>query len=146
MGSMGEDEKMELLEEADEVDINELQQASEDAPVVRLVNMILNEAIKRKASDIHLEPYEKVFRVRLRVDGVLNDFMKPPMKMKNAIISRVKIMAKLDIAERRLPQDGRIKMKLGGTRRWISEFPFCPLCSEKRWSCACSTNQTFSST
>ena len=113
MGSISEEEKMELLEEADDVDINELQQASEDAPVVRLVNMILNEAIKRRASDIHLEPYEKVFRVRLRLDGVLNDFMKPPMKMKNAIISRVKIMAKLNIAERRLPQDGRIKMKLG---------------------------------
>jgi type IV pilus assembly protein PilB len=112
-GPMSEEEKMELLEDSEEVDINELQQASEDAPVVRLVNMILNEAIKRKASDIHFEPYEKVFRVRLRLDGVLNDFMKPPMKMKNAILSRVKIMAKLNIAERRLPQDGRIKMKLG---------------------------------
>jgi type IV pilus assembly protein PilB len=116
MGQMGDEEKMELLEDAEEVDINELQLASEDAPVVRLVNMILNEAIKRKASDIHLEPYEKTFRVRLRLDGVLNDFMKPPMKMKNAIISRVKIMAKLNIAERRLPQDGRIKMKLGRDR------------------------------
>ncbi|MBI5969437.1 MAG: type IV-A pilus assembly ATPase PilB [Deltaproteobacteria bacterium] len=115
-GPMGEEERMELLEEAEEVDVNELQQASEDAPVVRLVNMILNEAIKRKASDIHLEPYEKVFRVRLRMDGVLYDFMKPPMKMKNAIISRAKIMAKLNIAERRLPQDGRIKMKLGRDR------------------------------
>ena len=113
MGQISDEEKMELLEEADDVDVNELQQASEDAPVVRLVNMILNEAIKRRASDIHLEPYEKIFRVRLRLDGVLNDFMKPPMKMKNAIISRVKIMAKLNIAERRLPQDGRIKMKLG---------------------------------
>jgi type IV pilus assembly protein PilB len=116
MGSMGDEEKMELLDDSEEVDINELQQASEDAPVVRLVNMILNEAIKRKASDIHLEPYEKTFRVRLRLDGVLNDFMKPPMKMKNAILSRVKIMAKLNIAERRLPQDGRIKMKLGRDR------------------------------
>jgi type IV pilus assembly protein PilB len=114
--SMGDVEKMELLDDAEEVDINELQQASEDAPVVKLVNMILNEAIKRKASDIHLEPYEKIFRVRLRLDGVLNDFMKPPMKMKNAIISRVKIMSKLNIAERRLPQDGRIKMKLGRDR------------------------------
>jgi type IV pilus assembly protein PilB len=114
--SMGDEEKMELLDDAEEVDINELQQASEDAPVVKLVNMILNEAIKRKASDIHLEPYEKIFRVRLRLDGVLNDFMKPPMKMKNAIISRVKIMSKLNIAERRLPQDGRIKMKLGRDR------------------------------
>ena len=113
MDSISEELKMELLEDSEEVDINELQQASEDAPVVRLVNMILNEAIKRKASDIHVEPYEKVFRVRLRIDGVLNDFMKPPMKMKNAIISRMKIMAKLNIAERRLPQDGRIKMKMG---------------------------------
>ena len=113
MDSISEELKMELLEDSEEVDINELQQASEDAPVVRLVNMILNEAIKRKASDIHAEPYEKVFRVRLRIDGVLNDFMKPPMKMKNAIISRMKIMAKLNIAERRLPQDGRIKIKFG---------------------------------
>ena len=113
MDSMDGAEKMELLEEIDEVDIRELQQASEDAPVIKLVNLILNEAIKRKASDIHLEPYEKVFRVRLRTDGVLQEFMKPPMKLKNAIISRAKIMAKLDIAERRLPQDGRIKMKYG---------------------------------
>ena len=113
MDSMDGAEKMELLEESDEVDIRELQQASEDAPVIKLVNLILNEAIKRKASDIHLEPYEKVFRVRFRTDGVLQEFMKPPMKLKNAIISRAKIMAKLDIAERRLPQDGRIKMKYG---------------------------------
>ncbi len=113
MDSMDGAEKMELLEESDEVDIRELQQASEDAPVIKLVNLILNEAIKRKASDIHLEPYEKVFRVRFRTDGVLQEFMKPPMKLKNAIISRTKIMAKLDIAERRLPQDGRIKMKYG---------------------------------
>ncbi|MDH4265113.1 MAG: type IV-A pilus assembly ATPase PilB [Deltaproteobacteria bacterium] len=113
MGSMDDAEKMELLEESDEVDIRELQQASEDAPVIKLVNLILNEAIKRKASDIHLEPYEKIFRVRFRTDGVLQEFMKPPMKLKNAIISRAKIMAKLDIAERRLPQDGRIKMKFG---------------------------------
>ena len=113
MGSMDDSEKMELLEESEEVDIRELQQASEDAPVIKLVNLILNEAIKRKASDIHLEPYERIFRVRFRTDGVLQEFMKPPMKLKNAIISRAKIMAKLDIAERRLPQDGRIKMKFG---------------------------------
>ena len=108
-----EEEKMEVLEETEEVDIKELQQASEDAPVVKLVNLILTDAINRKASDIHLEPYEKLFRVRYRIDGVLYDVMKPPMKLKNAIISRVKIMSKLDIAERRLPQDGRIKMKFG---------------------------------
>ncbi len=113
IGQVGEEMNVELLEDNEEVDINELQQASEDAPVIKLVNLILNEAIKRKASDIHLEPYEKTFRVRFRLDGVLNEFMKPPMKLKNAIISRVKIMSKLDIAERRLPQDGRIKLKLG---------------------------------
>ncbi len=113
MGSMDSGENMELLEDTEEVDVRELQQASEDAPVVKLVNLILNEAIKRGASDIHMEPYERIFRVRFRIDGVLHEFMKPPMKLKNAIISRVKIMAKLDIAERRLPQDGRIKIKFG---------------------------------
>jgi type IV pilus assembly protein PilB len=113
MDTIEDGERMELLEDVEEVDVSELQQASEDAPVVKLVNLILNEAIKRQASDIHIEPYEKVFRVRLRIDGVLYEFMKPPMKLKNAITSRVKIMAKLDIAERRLPQDGRIKVKLG---------------------------------
>jgi len=113
MGSMDAGENMELLEDIEEVDVRELQQASEDAPVVKLVNLILNEAIKRGASDIHMEPYERIFRVRFRLDGVLHEFMKPPMKLKNAIISRVKIMAKLDIAERRLPQDGRIKIKFG---------------------------------
>jgi type IV pilus assembly protein PilB len=77
------------------------------------VNLILTDAIKKEASDIHIEPYEKSFRVRYRIDGVLYEAMKPPMKLKNAIISRIKIMSELDIAERRLPQDGRIKLKLG---------------------------------
>jgi len=113
MGDIKEGEKIDLLEESEEIDVSELKQAVEDAPVVKLVNLILNEAINRAASDIHIEPYEKVFRVRLRVDGVLYEFMKPPMKLKNAITSRVKIMSKLDIAERRLPQDGRIKVKYG---------------------------------
>ncbi len=113
MGTIEEGEGVELLDDSEDVDVSELQQASEDAPVVKLVNLILNEAIKRQASDIHIEPYEKVFRVRLRIDGVLYEFMTPPMKLKNAMTSRVKIMSKLDIAERRLPQDGRIKVKLG---------------------------------
>jgi type IV pilus assembly protein PilB len=113
MENIEEGEKMELLEDSEEINVNELQQAVEDAPVVKLVNLILNEAIKRSASDIHIEPYERVFRVRLRVDGVLYEFMKPPLKLKNAITSRIKIMSKLDIAERRLPQDGRIKVKYG---------------------------------
>jgi type IV pilus assembly protein PilB len=102
----------------DEEDINllELEKASEDAPVVRLVNMILLNAIKKGASDIHIEPYEKKLRVRYRIDGVLAEEMTPPLKLKNAISSRVKIMSSLDIAERRLPQDGRIKLKLGKGR------------------------------
>ena len=104
---------MEVVEVGEEIDINELERATEDAPVVKLVNAILADAIKKGASDIHLEPFEKVFRVRFRIDGVLYEIMKPPMKLKNAITSRLKIMADLDIAERRLPQDGRIKLKLG---------------------------------
>src|SRR5690554_1963986 len=95
------------------LDINDLANASEDAPVIRLVNLILVDAIKRGASDIHVEPYEKDFRVRFRVDGVLEEVMRPPIKLKNAITSRLKIMSNLDIAERRLPQDGRIKLKMG---------------------------------
>ncbi len=105
---------MEIVAEQEEVDVTSLERATEDAPVVKLVNMILSDAIKRKASDIHIEPYEKSFRVRYRIDGVLYEAMKPPLKLKNAITSRLKIMAELDIAERRLPQDGRIKIKLGG--------------------------------
>ena len=104
---------MEVLHEEENIDVNDLKKAVEDAPVVKLVNLILNDAIKKGASDIHVEPYEKSFRVRLRVDGVLNEVMKPPLKLKNAIVSRLKIMSNLDIAERRLPQDGRIKLKLG---------------------------------
>ena len=94
-------------------DVSELAEESEQGPIVRLCNMILVDAIKRDASDIHIEPYEKDFRVRYRIDGVLYEVMKPPIQLKNAVVSRVKIMSKLDIAERRLPQDGRIKLKLG---------------------------------
>ncbi len=109
-----EDIDLEVVDEADDVDVSALEKASEDAPVVKLVNLILTDAIKRSASDIHIEPYEKSFRVRYRIDGVLYEVMKPPMKLKNAITSRLKIMAEMDIAERRLPQDGRIKIKLPG--------------------------------
>jgi type IV pilus assembly protein PilB len=94
------------------IDISDMEMAAEDAPVVRLINLVLVDAIKRGASDIHIEPYEKEMRIRYRVDGVLNEVMKPPLKLKNAIASRIKIMSRLDIAERRLPQDGRIKLKL----------------------------------
>ncbi|GIW46048.1 MAG: type IV-A pilus assembly ATPase PilB [Candidatus Binatia bacterium] len=106
-------EDVEVVEQGDEIDLKELERATEEAPVVRLVNAILTNAIKRRASDIHLEPFERMFRVRFRVDGVLEEIMRPPLKLKNAITSRIKVMAQLDIAERRLPQDGRIKLKLG---------------------------------
>ena len=103
------------FEQDDEEDINvlDLEKSAGDAPVVKLVNLILLDAIRKNASDIHVEPYEKSMRIRYRIDGVLYEVMKPPLKLKNAIISRFKIMSNLDIAERRLPQDGRIKMKLG---------------------------------
>jgi type IV pilus assembly protein PilB len=97
----------------DESSVLDLERASEDAPVVRLCNAVLLNAIKKRASDIHIEPYEKQMRVRYRIDGVLHEEMHPPMKLKNAMSSRFKIMSALDIAERRLPQDGRIKLKLG---------------------------------
>jgi len=102
---------LEVLEEEQDLDLDTLEEESETAPVVKLVNIILTDAIKRGASDIHIEPYEKDFRVRYRIDGVLYEMMHPPLKLKEAILSRVKIMARLDIAEKRLPQDGRIKIK-----------------------------------
>jgi len=108
-----ETEGVEYVGEEETVNISNLKEASEDAPVIRLVNAILTDAIKKRASDIHVEPYEKSFRIRFRMDGTLYEMMKPPLKMKNAMISRLKIMARLDIAERRLPQDGRIKLKMG---------------------------------
>lgn len=107
-------EDMEIIGDDEQVDLSSLERATEEAPVVKMVNAILQDAIRKKASDIHVEPYEKLFRVRYRIDGVLYEVMKPPLKLKNAITSRIKIMAELDIAERRLPQDGRIKIKLGG--------------------------------
>ncbi len=108
-----DDSELELVQDDEELDTSTLQKETENAPVIRLVNKIMVDAIRRGASDIHIEPYEKFFRVRYRIDGVLYEIMKPPMKLKNAILSRIKIMSELNIAERRLPQDGRIKMKLG---------------------------------
>jgi len=100
----------------DAVNVVDLENQAGEAPVVKLCNAILLSAIKKKASDIHVEPYEKSFRVRFRIDGILQEEMRPPLKLRNAITSRLKIMASLDIAERRLPQDGRIKLKIGGNR------------------------------
>ncbi len=108
-----DDSDFEVIQDGEDLDVSELARESEDAPVVKLCNLILTDAVKRNASDIHIEPYEKSFRVRYRIDDVLYEVMKPPMKLKNAITSRLKIMSELDIAERRLPQDGRIKLKMG---------------------------------
>jgi type IV pilus assembly protein PilB len=102
---------VEVLEELQEISAEALARQGEDAPVVRLVNVVLMSAIQKGASDIHIEPYEKELRVRYRIDGILYNIMAPPMKYRDAIVSRVKIMAKLDIAEKRLPQDGRIKIR-----------------------------------
>jgi type IV pilus assembly protein PilB len=111
-----DDEGIDFVSGEEDEDTGALAKEAEDAPVVKLVNLILTDAIKKTASDIHIEPYEKSFRVRYRIDGVLYEVMKPPLKLKNALTSRVKIMSELDIAERRLPQDGRIKLKLGKGR------------------------------
>jgi type IV pilus assembly protein PilB len=102
---------LELAAEEQEMNLSELEKAAEEAPIIKLVNLILTDAVKRGASDIHVEPYEKELRVRFRIDGILQAVMAPPMKLRDAIISRVKIMAKLDISEKRLPQDGRIMIK-----------------------------------
>ncbi|MEM8994857.1 MAG: type IV-A pilus assembly ATPase PilB [Acidobacteriota bacterium] len=105
-------EELEVLDdEPEEFDLDQLEDESDEAPVVRLVNIILTDAIKRGASDIHIEPYEKKYRCRYRIDGILYEVMHPPLRLREAITSRIKIMAKLDIAEKRLPQDGRIKIK-----------------------------------
>ncbi len=98
------------------IDLNDLERASEEAPVIKLVNHLLMDSIRKGASDIHIEPYEKSLRIRYRIDGVLYDIMHPPLKLKNAVSSRIKVMSNLDIAERRLPQDGRIKVKMNQNR------------------------------
>jgi type IV pilus assembly protein PilB len=105
------DEDVEVLQEMEQIDVASLERQGGEAPVIRLVNLMLMSAIQKGASDIHVEPYEKEFRVRFRIDGLLYNVMAPPMKFRDAITSRVKIMAKLDIAEKRLPQDGRIKIR-----------------------------------
>src|SRR3989442_6250465 len=103
---------LEVLDEDEEMNLDQLVDSTEEAPVVKLVNLILTDAIKRGASDIHVEPYEKEYRVRFRMDGILYEIMNPPLKLKDAITSRIKILAKLDISVKRLPQDGRIKLKM----------------------------------
>jgi type IV pilus assembly protein PilB len=113
LDNLGEFE-MELIEQAEEPDVSELTAQIEAAPVVRFINSLLADAVQRGASDVHIEPYEEELRIRYRIDGVLREMVSPPLRMKAAITSRVKILADLNIAERRMPQDGRIKMKMAG--------------------------------
>jgi len=122
MASVNEmDADVELQAEEEQLGLDQLEKAADEAPIVKLVNIILTDAVKRGASDIHIEPYEKEYRVRFRIDGMLQPIMNPPLKLKDAITSRIKIMAKLDISEKRLPQDGRImlKMQIGGKKRQL---------------------------
>ena len=140
---LAETDDVEVLEELQEISAEALAQQGEEAPVVRLVNVVLMSAIQKGASDIHVEPYEKELRVRYRIDGILYNVMNPPMKFREAIASRIKIMAKLDIAEKRLPQDGRIKIRFNengaARRRSTSASPVCRRCSARRSSCVCWT-------
>jgi type IV pilus assembly protein PilB len=107
---LGDEGSIEVIEEDEEEDY--LGDLDEDAPAIKLVNLTFRDAISQKVSDIHFEPYEKSFRVRFRSDGILHEYMTPPMNLKNKILSRLKLIAGIDIAEKRLPQDGRIKTKL----------------------------------
>jgi type IV pilus assembly protein PilB len=122
------DDDVELLEEMEQIDVASLEKQGGEAPVIRLVNLMLMSAIQKGASDIHIEPYEKEFRVRFRIDGILYNVMAPPMKFRDAITSRIKIMAKLDIAEKRLPQDGRIKIRFADPEGATKEIDFRVSC------------------
>ena len=117
----GAETEYENLDDEDNINAVALMRGSEEAPVVRLVNMVLIDAIRKGASDIHIEPYEKNYRIRFRIDGLLQEVMRPSIKLKDPVTSRVKILAKLNIAEKRLPQDGRIKLRvnLGGRQKVI---------------------------
>ncbi|MDA8347988.1 MAG: ATPase, T2SS/T4P/T4SS family, partial [Pseudomonadota bacterium] len=110
----------------DEADDRVSRDDVEDAPIVRFVNKVMLDAIRRGASDIHFEPYEKTYRVRFRMDGVLKEMAQPPVQLGGKLAARLKVMARLDIAERRVPQDGRIKMKLSKTRAIDFRVSTCP--------------------
>jgi type IV pilus assembly protein PilB len=122
------EDDVELLEEMEQIDVASLEKQGGEAPVIRLVNLMLMSAIQKGASDIHIEPYEKEFRVRFRIDGILYNVMAPPMKFRDAITSRLKIMAKMDIAEKRLPQDGRIKIRFADGEGNTKEIDFRVSC------------------
>jgi general secretion pathway protein E len=118
-------------------DTADLLEDTSDAPIIKLVNHIISQSIKARASDIHIEPYQDSFKVRYRVDGILYDLLTPPKWIQAALISRIKVMAKLNIAEKRLPQDGRLEVKIGRARISMCVSPPCPPPSASGWSCGC---------
>ncbi len=122
----GADDELISPEEEEEAELIDLEDAASQSPVIRFVNAILVDAMRKGTSDIHIEPYEKEFRIRYRIDGSLQEVMQPPIKYANALTSRIKILANLDIAERRLPQDGRIKIKLAGGGEMDFRVSICP--------------------
>src|SRR5260370_42293301 len=117
-----DDQEVEMAGEEAETDAATLEKAAEEAPIIKLVNLILTDSVTRGASDIHIEPYELEMRVRFRIDGMLSTVMTPPLRLKDAITTRLKLMAQLDIAEKRLPQDGRtmIKYKAYGKKKELA--------------------------
>src|SRR3990172_7075042 len=118
------DGDVQILDDLEEISAEALEKQGSEAPIIKLVNVVLMSAIQKGASDIHIEPYEKEFRIRYRIDGLLYNIMSPPMKFRDAMTSRIKIMAKLDIAEKRLPQDGRIKIRFADNGRSTEiDFP-----------------------
>src|SRR5256886_1870291 len=119
-------ESLEVTGGEEELDDKVTRDDVEDAPIVRFVNKVLLDAIRRGASDIHFEPYEKIYRVRFRMDGVLKEIAKPPVQLSGKLSARLKVMSRLDIAERRVPQDGRIKMKLSKNRSIDFRVSTCP--------------------
>jgi len=114
IGELADAEDLEIIEDGESIDLEVLVQAAEDNRVKRLLNLVLLQAIKDKASDIHFEPFEDEFKMRYRIDGVLYEMMPPPKHLANAIVSRIKVMSDLDISERRMPQDGRIELSVNG--------------------------------
>lgn len=130
LGDMEDDDGLEGLDDLDVADENPNQGQDDsdidDAPVVRFVNKVLLDAIKKGASDLHFEPYEKVYRVRFRIDGVLQEVAKPPLALSQKIAARIKVMSRLDVSERRVPQDGRIKLKLSKTKAIDFRVSTCP--------------------
>ena len=136
LASMGDEADVELQSEQDDIDLAELEKSADEAPIVKLVNIVMTDAVKRGASDIHIEPYEKEYRVRFRIDGVLQHIMSPPMKLKDAITSRIKIMAKMDISEKAPAARRPNHVENADRRRRKSSLIFastaCPRCGAKK--------------